>query len=690
MVVPLTESAGRSRRRNHERNDIGMKGRIVSKLLLPSLLALLSAPIAAHALARPSDESLCPTITGQVPAAYGPGDCSGNNFRSYDLSYLYPGLTLSYNSNAPFNQASLQPPDFGSNMTLSAISYVYLETVTGYPDKGTFVAGDGTVVDLEFDSAGRYRARNRDQLPDLFILSNNGVVTQYAASGDNMYKYQYTRTVDGRKEYELRSGGSMGLPQMRIGAKSLTFDGDTVIRAESGGFPDIQCWEQPSSPFCQMKGLFYPRSEIKKELTLSSQKDPKRWIKLQRDRIGRVILIKYADGTTYNLKYDGWTSRLTEETLTAPDGASETSTFLYDSRAELAVASSKGSSVRYIRNWHDRSTKANFSDGKVRETRYADYGSRRGAFMESMSVYLIGNEAVKLQDVTYGFTSQGYPLSMEYPEGARTIKVTYTYSYATGAGVVPTGYKKFADDRLEEEYIVTQDPKSWQPLMTALKNGSGQFLSQVRYTYNQEWPYLLRFKAMTEGPDKGTKETYNYSYVPGEETPPGNGQITPLNSIAVATYDRNGTALSHTKYVDGMLVLRRDLTAPSALQTATWKYDSEGRVLEEGLGQQKVEYRYDSQGRVVYEKGTRGDVRTITYDTKGFIATENTSFPGGSKCTRYEREFFDNNPELVQRLTRTTAYPAFTKIDVVEYDEVGKVVDSSHRTTPTTGSGGAC
>lgn len=113
-----------------------MKGRIVSKLLLPSLLALLSAPIVAHALARPSDESLCPTITGQVPAAYGPGDCSGNNFRSYDLSYLYPGLTLSYNSNALFNEASLQPSDFGINMTLSAISYVYLETLAGFPDKG--------------------------------------------------------------------------------------------------------------------------------------------------------------------------------------------------------------------------------------------------------------------------------------------------------------------------------------------------------------------------------------------------------------------------------------------------------------------------------------------------------------------------------------------------------------------------
>lgn len=642
-----------------------MKGRIVSNLLLPSILALLSAPIAAHALARPSDESLCPTITGQVPAAYGPGDCSGNNFRSYDLSYLYPGLTLSYNSNAPFNEASLQPPDFGSNMTLSAISYVYLETVTGYPDKGTFVAGDGTVVDLEFESAGRYRARNRDQLPDLFIFANNGVVTQYAASGDNMYKYQYTRTVDGRKEYELRSGGSMGLPQMRIDATSLKLDGDTITIA--------------TTPVAWGKSI-----------TLRSQKDNTRWVKLAIDTLGRVFKIQYADNTKYDLQYDARTPRLVSETLTAPDGAAETSTFQYDSRWELAFASSKGSSVRYIRNWHDRSTKAIFSDGKVRETRYADYGSSRGAFMESMSVYLIGNEAVKLQDVTYGFTSQGYPLSMEYPEGARTIKVTYTYSSATGAGVVPTGYKKFADDRLEEEYIVTQDPKSWQPLMTALKNGSGQFLSQVRYTYNQEWPYLLRFKAMTEGPDKGTKETYNYSYVPGEETPPGNGQITPLNSIAVATYDRNGTALSHTKYLDGMLVLRRDLTAPSALQTATWKYDSEGRVLEEGLGQQKVEYRYDSQGRVVYEKGTRGDVRTITYDTKGFIATENTSFPGGSKCTRYEREFFVNNPELVQRLTKTTRYPAFTKIDVVEYDEVGKVVDSSHRTTPTTGSGGAC
>jgi YD repeat-containing protein len=137
-------------------------------------------------------------------------------------------------------------------------------------------------------------------------------------------------------------------------------------------------------------------------------------------------------------------------------------------------------------------------------------------------------------------------------------------------------------------------------------------------------------------------------------------------------------------------VLRRDLTAPSALQTATWKYDSEGRVLEEGLGQQKVEYRYDAQDRVVYEKGPRGDVRTITYDAKGFIATESARYPGGSQCTRYEREFFAGYESTVQRLTKTTRYPAFTKIDVVEYDEVGKVVDSSHRTTPTTGSGGAC
>ncbi len=128
----MTEGAGRrSRRRNHERNDIGMKGRIVNNLLLrPCILVLLSAPIAAHALARPSGESLCPTITGQVPAAYGPGDCSGNNFRSYDLSYLYSGLALSYNSNAPFIQASLQPSDrskfsasaAGSNSLLQAES----------------------------------------------------------------------------------------------------------------------------------------------------------------------------------------------------------------------------------------------------------------------------------------------------------------------------------------------------------------------------------------------------------------------------------------------------------------------------------------------------------------------------------------------------------------------------------------
>ena len=618
---------------------------------------------------------MSPNITGQVPAAYGPGDCSGNNFRSYDLSYLYPGLTLSYNSNAPFNEASLQPADFGSNMTLSPISYVYLETVTGFPDKGTFVAGDGTVVDLEFDSAGRYRARNRDQLPDLFIFANNGVVTQYAASGDNMYKYQYTRTVDGRKEYELRSGGSMGLPQMRIDATSLKLDRDTITIARSS-----VAWG--------------------KSITLRSQKDNTRWVKLAIDTLGRVFKIQYADNTKYDLQYDARTPRLVRETLTAPDGATETSTFLYDSRAELAFASSKGSSVRYIRNWHDRSTKAVFSDGKVREIRYADYGFSRGAFMESMSVYLIGNEAVKLQDVTYGFTSQGYPLSMEYPEGARTIKVTYTYSPAAGAGVVPTGYKKFANDTLEEHYIVQHDPDIWQPLREIVKNSSGTILSDVRYGYNETWPRLLQAKTIVEGPEKGTMEKYSYSFVPTEGNPNGgvngatywnsNGQIRTINAITVATFDRNGTHTSLNTYVDGVLVQSRDLTAPRSLQTAAWKYDGEGRVLERQLGPQKAEYRYDSQGRVVYEKGARGDFRTITYDTKGFIATENTSFPGGSKCTHYEREFFVNNPELVQRLTKTTRYPAFTKIDVVEYDEGGKVVDSSSRTTPTTGSGGAC
>lgn len=565
---------------------------------------------------------LCNWITGQVPEKYGPGDCAGNNFRTYDLSYVYPGLALHYNSQA----AEHNVLGLGKRITLGDVSFVDLDAV-----KPFFWAGDGTVLDLEYRTTGglanSYVAKNRNLLSDYFKKDSATQVTQYAMDG-TVYKY----TLVSGTRYKL------GSIITRTGATS-------EIAVGSGTEQYLK--------FVTSKIMFTKQGT---NIIVSNTGDSTRNVTLSYDNLARLTTISYLDGTKYQLAYNGNTSLLLSETLVTSSG-SEATGFVYDNLGRVINLNlPNNTSVRFVRNVKDKYSKGIYPNGQVQQIFYDNNG-----FMKRAVTYIINNPEQIVEEVEYVFDATGRLLSTTYPQGADTTKIENQY-YPQDPRM-PVGYKKFKNGVLIESKEELRSLYTWLSSLDTVKDGSGKILSQVQYVYPPALPFIPTSIVVKEGPGKGSKEDYKFE---GART-------------TIISYDQNLIKTSTRVYEKDLIKVETNHLAPSSKQLKEYAYDTEGRVNSIKVGGKEIaKYGFNAKGSQNYFKDENGDEHTTYYDYRDFVEKEEHKLPGGMVTVIYQREFYPETGvvgDKLKSLQVKTVYPNESKYETTEYDLEGNVTE---------------
>lgn len=587
---------------------------IIKKSLNYSFLALLLVGLSQSANAQVPAEHLCKPHTGPAPEEYASGDCAGNNFRTYDLSYVYGedgGLKIFYNS--LFAEHNVL--EIGKRFTSSAVAYVDLNAASPY-----FWSGDGTYVYLKLQNSApyvnAYLAKNRNLLSDYFKKEGT-LLKQYSMDGA---VYTYTP----------------------VGGNLTTRYKLTTVCSSLGSCKNVNLAVVPEGTREGVKVQTAPGV-----VTLTNSLDSKKWVKLNRDGASRLVSIDYADGTKYILAYVGATSMLASETLKAPDGKTEVTSFLYDSKNRLMNVISNGVSKRIVRNLPGRFTETLYPSGQTQKIIYDGNGHAR-----SITNYLLAPEKKKviLEAVEKVFDSNGVLKSTRYAEGNSNIEIQGQFS----SDGVPLGYKKLENGALVEEFIQDTNPITWLPRSETLKNGSGAVLSRTTYTYATSWPYKL---TSIKYPD-GRSESYTYNKA----------------DVSITKFNAGGTKEVTQIFQGGLLRRETNFLAPATLQNKTFTYDVKERIISESLGDSRKDYRYDSKDQVIYFKDEDGIEHEYTYDADGNISRSLDKFAGGNVTTTYARTFHVGTEKKVKSVKESITYPSKeVVVNETYYYEDGKV-----------------
>lgn len=591
-----------------------MISNIIKKSLNYSLLALLLVGLSQSTFAQAPAGHICKPHTGPAPEEHGSGDCAGNNFRTYDLSYVYGedgGLKLFYNS--LFGDHNVL--DLGKRITSSNVAFVDINSANPY-----FWSGDGSHVYLKLQNSGPYAnaylAKNRNLLSDYFKKEGT-LIKQYSMDGA-VYTYS------------------------PVGANSPTRYILTTSCSSLGTCKNINISIKPEGTREGVKVVSAPG-----QITLTNSLDSKRWVKLIKDGAGRLILIEYADKTKYQLAYVGSTSILASETLIAPDGKSEATSFIYDKENRLINVISNGISKRIIRNISGRYTETLFPSGQTQKIIYDGNGHAR-----SITNYLLAPEKKKvvLEAVEKVFDANGVLKSTRYAEGASNIEIQGQFN----ANGVPLGYKKLKNGKLVEEFIQTTNPVSWLSTSDTLKDGVGKVLSKTTYVYPNSWPYKI---ASIKYPD-GRSESYTYN----------------KSDVNITKFNAGGTKESLQSFQGGLLSKVTDYLAPTAFQVRTYKYDAKERVISETLGDSRKDYRYNANGQVEYFRDEESIEHEFGYDAEGNISRQVDKFAGGNVVTTFLRTFYSGTQKKLKAVKESITYPS-KEVEVKDtfYGENGKV-----------------
>lgn len=563
---------------------------------------------------------VCEQSSGIDPEYMGSGVCSGNNFLSFDLSYIYPNMALYYNSTYAHDYLGL-----GKNFTLGDVTLLNLSSA-----KQFYITGEATFIPLEYRTSGTWRgaylAKNRSLVSDYFTNPTSDVAWQYAMNGDT---YKYVKVPWAESLYRLSAIIS------RTGVRSEIFVGEGLpVEYLKFGEDRISI------------------SRSAKNITFTNPKDSSKWVTLVRDYANRLVRIRYAEESMYEFKYDGSSTRIISSKLSSKEGSEETR-YLYDSSGLLiGKGFSNGTWVRYGRNKRRNVVKGIYPNGQIQEEKFDSDGH-----ITSSKTYLIGKVDVPLEEVEYSYDVDGKLLSYSSPEGEDQIK--YVPKYYLQDKRMPVGYQKFRNGTLIEEVDQTRNLDTWLSVKDTLKGEGGQILSQTQYVYPDQKPFLVKSKIVLEGPDKGEREDYIYE-----------GARTTVNA-----FNKEGTKISTEVYNGELPVETVDFTSPVSNQKKEYEFDSEKRLVSIKVGgAEVVRYAYDGEGRVTFYKDKKGAEHSTFYDAKGYVEREEHKYAGGVSSVVYSREFFDEAGEKVKFLNETVSYPKETRTKRTEYGVDGKVV----------------
>ena len=598
------------------KNNINMAGILRSAFTQASLMVILGGTVVAQVPAG----HICPLSSGQSDEAQGTGACAGNNRQEFDLSYVFPGLTLYYNST--FTHDFL---GFGRNITFSEISMVKLDSQAPY-----LIGSDASYIALEKRTWGAFNgswiAQNRNLLSDYFTIPELDKVVRYSMDGATV-------------KYQKVPWGTSLYRQVEI-----------VSRA--GVVSELAVGEDLSSEYLKFDQKRISIKRSGKNITLTNDQDPSRWVTLIRDSLSRLVRIKFPDGTMYNLEYKGDSNRLIAYKLSASVGE-EGKKFVYDSKGRLLnVISSDGTSIRFSRDPRKRVVKSEFPNGQIQEEAFDVNGN-----LVSSRVYLIGMPEKPLEEAVFSFDKTGKLLKLSVPSGADEIVIEPQYYVHVPS--LPVGYKKFKNGKLIESLEQSRAVYTWLSALDTYKDGAGKVLSKVQYVYPESMPFLAKELSVLEGAGKGSKMSFSYQ---GKRT-------------TVTDFNAQGVKTGSVVYEGQLPVQQANFLAPAPQQLREFGYNEEKRLTSEKLGGNEVaHYDYDSQGRQKYYRNSDGEETSTFYDQKGYVEREELKTPAGVTTTSYVRQFHPGADDKLQFLTVSIVYPKEQVETKTEFDIKGAVV----------------
>ena len=555
----------------------------VRNIKVLSIAVLFQSAICFSVFAQVPPGHICERISGQPHAYQGSGNCAGNLNISVDLSDVYEGMSLNYNSTfGPADQLG-----FGKNWSLSEVPILNLK-------QQSIRYGDGTLVSLEKRSYGSLQGSllpKERESSDYFTVETDRVIHSKMDGTDSIYEKVGTSDVYLFRKVTDRLGRTTEVSISGSTAKDefIQYSDGTRITVRRTG------------------------------KNISITRDKNHWANLATDAYGRLVKIRLGLGDGKNFDYEftyrDKTHFITSYTFTSPDSKSSVK-FLYDSKDRLIYQlSTEGYASRIVRYFDTNGegvVKAITPDGIVHVERFNSdgrivYSGKHANGGESDHSKYFDEQSYKYKkrkDGTIFLSSQGAP------DGSIT-----THNYSEADPTLAVGYQKTSKDgKLTEKAKWAPSIHSRIPTLdklTQVIGGKEAVVQNITIASTSARPFLPATVW-----NKLTGEYVKYAY---------DGSLT-----TVTRFNRNETKVAaDIVRLDGQPEKTVNSIAPPSLQTTTFVYDEEGRLKKRTRALITTELGYDKDDQVNNTKNALGVETWATFDTEGEIATQRVRYPTG-------------------------------------------------------------
>jgi YD repeat-containing protein len=530
---------------------------------------------------------ICEPVSGATPSYIGSGACAGNVAIAIDLSTIYPGLALHYNSTWHSDRLG-----FGKNVTISHVSYVWINPSLSYGN--WFQAGDGTYVPLVYKSSGpfsgSYIAADRNQTTASFTLSSSGIsLVQREMTGET---YSYTKLSNGlfalqRSENPL--GELMRVTAIDFRVQEIAYPGDEVIQfSRQGG-----------------------------QVIVTNNKRLGRVAELTIDANNRLTKVDIHGPSTvpitHELKYPAtgnW--RVEAYEVRSPGTSHFMRRYIYDRIGRvIAEMAESGLNLTYTRDSAGRKVIVRDGDGVFNEEKFDENG-RIIEHRRFIEMY----EWSPLDQASYEYNASSGMLSkIVFPKA----RLELTYGIAAEPKML-THSKLFVQDAVISELQLDRNADTWLPTRQTAYGPNRIVEKDVQTAWTPNWPY--RPTKVTDHLGR-TETRFAYSGANTTVSDYKKGLKTNAQDELALMTEKKFAKLNLTQVTNKLL--------PANIATATFTYDSRGRINTASHGGKSVTISYTGSG--AWNRAARSDglvIDRVTDESTSRLTSEKVTYPTGA------------------------------------------------------------